>query len=85
MKNENLLKSPKNFGTPTYVYDASKIQSQYRRLTNSFSSVKNLRINYAVKALSNISVLKYIKNLGAGIDTVSVQEVILGMKAGFQS
>ena len=57
--------------------------SQYLRLTNSFSTVKNLRINYAVKALSNISVLKYIKNLGAGIDTVSVQEVIVGLKAGF--
>jgi diaminopimelate decarboxylase len=83
MKNSDLLKIAKNFGTPTYVYDASKIQSQYLRLTSSFSTVKNLRINYAVKALSNISVLKYIKNLGAGIDTVSVQEVIVGLKAGF--
>jgi len=83
MKNSDLLKIAKNFGTPTYVYDASKIQSQYLRLTTSFSTVKNLRINYAVKALSNISVLKYIKNLGAGIDTVSVQEVIVGLKAGF--
>ena len=83
MKNSDLLKIAKNFGTPTYVYDASKIQSQYLRLTNSFNTVKNLRINYAVKALSNISVLKYIKNLGAGIDTVSVQEVIVGLKAGF--
>ena len=46
MKNSDLLKIAKNFGTPTYVYDASKIQSQYLRLTNSFSTVKNLRINY---------------------------------------
>ena len=83
MKNEDLLKIAKKFGTPTYVYDASKIESQYNRLTSSFKEVKNLRINYAVKALSNISILKYIKNLGAGIDTVSVQEVILGLKAGF--
>ena len=83
MKNEDLLKIAKKFGTPTYVYDASKIESQYKRLTSSFKEVKNLRINYAVKALSNISILKYIKNLGAGIDTVSVQEVILGLKAGF--
>lgn len=83
MKNENLLKIAKEFGTPTYVYDASKIEFQYRRLTNSFKSVNNLRINYAVKALSNISILKFIKNLGAGIDTVSVQEVLLGIKAGF--
>jgi len=83
MKNENLLKIAKEFGTPTYVYDASKIEFQYKRLTNSFKSVNNLRINYAVKALSNISILKFIKNLGAGIDTVSVQEVLLGIKAGF--
>ena len=83
MKNSDLLKIAKNFETPTYVYDASKIQSQYLRLTNSFKTVKNLRINYAVKALSNISVLKYIKKLGAGIDTVSIQEVILGLKSGF--
>ena len=83
MKNEDLLKIAKKFGTPAYVYDASKIESQYKRLTSSFKGVKNLRINYAVKALSNISILKYIKNLGAGIDTVSVQEVILGLKAGF--
>ena len=83
MKNKDLLKIAKKFGTPTYVYDASKIESQYKRLTSSFKEVKNLRINYAVKALSNISILKYIKNLGAGIDTVSVQEVILGLKAGF--
>ena len=83
MKNEDLLKIAKEFGTPTYVYDASKIKSQYLRLTSSFKNIKNLRVNYAVKALSNISILKYIKNLGAGIDTVSIQEVLLGLKAGF--
>ena len=83
MKNSTLLEISKTFGTPTYVYDASKIKSQYERLTNSFNEVKNLRINYAVKALSNISILKYINQLGAGIDTVSIQEVMIGLKAGF--
>jgi diaminopimelate decarboxylase len=83
MKNKDLLNAVSKFGTPSYLYDASKIKKQYNRLINSFESVKNLKINYAVKALSNLSILKYINSLGAGIDTVSVQEVMIGLKAGF--
>src|SRR5437867_1205808 len=70
------------FGTPVYVYDAEKIQSKYKQMTSAFSSV-NLKIKYAVKALSNISVLKLFKQLGAGLDVVSIQEAMLGLKAGF--
>jgi len=84
MKRELLLKTAKDFGSPLYVYDAEKITTQYKRLTNAFSKVKQLRLNYAVKALSNISVLKLFKSLGSGLDTVSIQEVQLGLKAGFQ-
>tara|TARA_B100001094_G_scaffold221353_1_gene215400 strand:+ start:1855 stop:3072 length:1218 start_codon:yes stop_codon:yes gene_type:complete len=83
MKKNDLLRAVKKFGTPSYVYDASKIKKQYNRLVNSFKTVKNLKINYAVKALSNLSILKYINHLGAGIDTVSIQEVLIGIKAGF--
>ena len=83
MKIKDLLKAADKFGTPCYVYDTSKIKKQYDRLINSFKTVKNLKINYAVKALSNLSILKYINYLGAGIDTVSIQEVLLGIKAGF--
>ena len=83
MKNKNLLKAVNKFGTPLYVYDLSKIENQYNRLVNSFKTIKNLKINYAVKALSNLSILKYINHLGAGIDTVSIQEVLIGIKAGF--
>ena len=72
------------FGGPLYVYDAEKIKFQYDRLSNAFSGVKNLKLNYATKALSNISVLTYIQNLGAGLDTVSIQEVRLGLAAGFE-
>ncbi|KRO89536.1 MAG: diaminopimelate decarboxylase [Bacteroidetes bacterium] len=82
MKNKDLISIAKKFGTPTYIYDAEKIKKQYDRLINSFKSVKNLKINYAVKALSNISILKYINKLGAGIDTVSIQEVMIGIKSG---
>ncbi|WP_347924838.1 diaminopimelate decarboxylase [Pontimicrobium sp. SW4] len=85
MKKEQLLNIAKEFGSPIYVYDAHKIESQYKRLISAFSNVKNLKINYAAKALSNISVLKFLKNLGSGLDTVSIQEVQLGLVAGFKA
>ncbi len=83
MNNQDLLNIAAEFGSPVYVYDAEKIKSQYHRLTSAFNQVDNLQLNYAVKALSNISVLKLFKKLGAGLDTVSIQEVKLGLKAGF--
>jgi len=82
MNRNDLLSVANQFGSPVYVYDSSKIKKQYKRLTAAFSNVKNLKLNYAVKALSNISVLKYIHHLGAGLDTVSLQEVQLGLAAG---
>ncbi len=84
MNNQDLLNIASEFGSPVYVYDAEKIEFQYNRLINAFKPIENLRINYAVKALSNISVLKLFKKLGAGLDTVSIQEVKLGLKAGFK-
>ena len=83
MEIKDLLSITNTFGSPIYVYDAEKISSQYKRLSNAFGSVPSLKINYAMKALSNISILKLMKKLGAGLDTVSIQEVKLGLKAGF--
>ncbi|WP_194768512.1 diaminopimelate decarboxylase [Tamlana sp. I1] len=83
MLENQLLKIAQDFGSPVYVYDAEKIEFQYHRLTNAFKNVKKLKLNYAVKALSNISILKLFKSLGSGIDTVSIQEVQLGLAAGF--
>ena len=82
MKKLNLLDAAKKYGSPLYIYDSDKIKSQYDKLKDSFSSVKSLQINYAVKALSNISILKFIINLGSGIDAVSIQEVKLALKCG---
>ena len=84
MLDEQLLTIAKDFGSPIYVYDVEKIASQYNRLTSAFSKVKKLRINYAVKALSNISILKFLNSLGSSLDTVSIQEVKLGLTAGFK-
>ena len=84
MTNNDLLAIASEFGNPLYVYDAAKISSQYQRLTSAFSSIGDLRINYAAKALSNLSVLKLMVQLGSGLDTVSIQEVQLGLAAGFE-
>lgn len=83
MKQEVLLQLANEFGNPLYVYDAEKIASQYERLTKAFNKVEKFKIHYAVKALSNVSILNYLKSLGAGLDTVSIQEVQLGLYAGF--
>jgi diaminopimelate decarboxylase len=84
MNNQDLLNIAEEFGSPVYVYDAEKIISQYNRLTSAFNKIENLRIHYAVKALSNISILSLFKELGAGLDTVSIQEVKLGLEAGVE-
>lgn len=83
METGQLAKLAEEYGSPLYVYNAEKIQSQYHRLENAFSKVNKLRINYAVKALSNISILKLLKSMGSGLDTVSIEEVRLGLFAGF--
>lgn len=83
MEQKTLLQIAKDFDSPVYVYDTEKIATQYKRLTSAFNKVKKLKIKYAVKALSNISILRFLKTLGSGLDTVSIQEVQLGLKAGF--
>ncbi len=83
MDREYLLSLVEKYDSPLYVYDAEKIEEQYKRITGAFSSVKHLKINYAVKALSNVNILKLFQSFNAGLDTVSVQEVQLGLKAGF--
>jgi diaminopimelate decarboxylase len=83
MQTNDLLHLAEQFGSPLYVYDAEKIQSQYNRLTKAFSKVSNLRINYAMKALSNVAILQLLRDMGSGLDTVSIQEVQLGLHAGY--
>ena len=80
---KELLEIVDKYGSPVYVYDSKKIVDQYNKLTNAFSGISKLNINYAVKALPNITILKLINKLGGGLATVSVQEVQLGLKADF--
>ena len=69
------------FGSPLYVYDASIIERQYKRLAGAFSGV-NLRLLYAMKANSNISIIRFLYELGANIDAVSSYEVEIALKCG---
>ncbi|PJJ76603.1 diaminopimelate decarboxylase [Thermoflavifilum aggregans] len=71
------------FGTPVYVYHAEKIQRQYEKMKKAFQKAP-VQIYYACKALTNINILKLMRQLGAGLDTVSIQEVQLGLRAGFE-
>lgn len=82
LSSEFLVKVADEFGTPVYVYHAEKIKIQYEKLLQAFHKAP-VRFFYACKALTNINILKYIRELGCGLDTVSIQEVQLGLKAGF--
>jgi diaminopimelate decarboxylase len=82
MNKKHLLDLANKYGSPLYVYDTEIIASQYNRITDAFKKVGQLQLNYAVKALSNINILRFFKNLGAGLDTVSIQEVNLGLSVG---
>jgi diaminopimelate decarboxylase len=79
---QQLIQVAKEFGTPVYVYHAEKIREQFNKLTSAFAG-SNVVFFYACKALTNLSVLKYIRSLGANIDCSSVNEVRLALHAGF--
>ena len=83
MNKNDLLNIVKEYDPPLYVYDGLKIIEQYNKIQNTFSEVKNFHIKYAVKANSNINILRMIKELGSGLDTVSLPEILLGIEAGF--
>ncbi len=71
----------KKYDTPLYVYDFDEIAQNYNAIKNAFKARKSL-IAYAVKANSNLSVLRLLANLGAGADCVSIGEVKRALLAG---
>ena len=70
------------YGSPLYVYDAEVILRQLETFRAAFAELPH-RILYAAKALSPVEVLRLLKEAGAGLDAVSVQEIELGLRAGF--
>ncbi len=83
ISNEQLIAVANEHGTPVYVYHAEKIAQQYHKLTEAFKGHPT-KFFYACKALTNVNILKYMKGLGALLDCVSINEVKLGMMAGFE-
>jgi len=79
----SLIEIAQEFGTPLYVYDASKIVAQYHRLRGAFDGIDG-KLKYACKANTNISIIKLLKKEGAGLDVVSIQEAQIGIMAGYR-
>ncbi len=79
---EQLTRLAQQFGTPVYAYHAEKIKEQYEKLTAAFRD-SNTVFFYACKALTNINILRYIRDLGANVDCSSINEVRLALHAGF--
>lgn len=82
ISNQQLIAVANEFGTPVYVYHAEKIAEQYNKLTDAFKDHPT-KFFYACKALTNINILKYVRSLGGLLDCVSINEVKLGLLAGF--
>lgn len=80
---EELRNAAAEFGTPLYVYHAEKIKEQYQKLVSAFSQL-NTTFFYAAKALTNIHILRYIKEIGCNVDCSSINEVKLALQAGFK-
>jgi diaminopimelate decarboxylase len=84
LNNEQLIQAAQQFGTPLYVYHSEKITEQYQKLITAFYK-SNTKIFFACKALTNISILNHIKNIGCNIDCSSINEVKLAIHAGFNT
>ncbi len=71
----------KLYGTPTYVYSAATMEDNYRRLQRGLTGL-DAQLCYAMKANSNIAILRHFSNLGAGFDLVSGGEINRVLAAG---
>ncbi len=71
------------FGTPLYIYDKETILTRYRQLYQGLKS-QNVRIYYAAKANTNISIMRILRKEGAYINTASPGEIFLALEAGFK-
>ena len=83
LSKKQLINIATEFGTPVYVYHAEKIAEQYQKLKQAFKK-SDSKFFYACKSLTNINILKWMKQIGASLDCVSIHEVTLGLKAGFE-
>lgn len=74
----------RKYGTPLYVYDFNEIQKNFIALKEAFAARKSL-VCFAIKANSNLSVLKFLSDLGSGFDCVSIGELRRALYIGAKS
>jgi diaminopimelate decarboxylase len=84
IQQQNVQLLLQQYGSPLYVSNGDKIVEQYKRLVNAFDGVK-LKLKYAMKANNNLHILRLLRSQGCGLDAVSIQEVQLGLMAGFSA
>lgn len=82
----NIFNIAEKFGTPLFITNLNVIENRYKAIFNAFKTkYSNFEIHYAVKANSNISILRKLNKLGSSVDCVSIGEIYLCQKAGFSS
>ena len=74
IENVGIYEIASEIGTPFYCYSYDKILDQYRKLADALSK-SNVSIYFAVKANSNLSIIRTLANEGAGADVVSLGEL----------
>ena len=74
----------RKYGTPLYVYDFNEIQKNFIALKEAFAARKSL-VCFAIKASSNLSILKFLSDLGSGFDCVSIGELRRALYIGAKS
>ena len=79
----NTIEIAEKFGTPIYIISEELIRNRYRKLKGILDSeYKNNSIHYAMKANSNLSILKILDSEGASFDCTSTGEIHICLKAG---
>ncbi|MDA9869522.1 diaminopimelate decarboxylase [Gammaproteobacteria bacterium] len=76
-----LSKIAEQYGTPSYVYSRATLERHAKAYTESFNSMDGL-VCFSVKALSNVAILKVLKQCGCGFDIVSGGELHRALLAG---
>lgn len=83
--NENILEEiAREYGTPFYLYDESTILTNIDKL-QKISKLPNYKINYAVKANSNVEILKIMNKKGLKVDATGYGELYINQHAGFSN
>lgn len=80
----DLIALTQQFGTPLYIYDGNVIRRQVATLKEVFSGV-DIKIKFACKANTNLSILRLMRSLGVGLDVVSIQEFRMAEIAGYSA